>query len=74
MKRILDKLFKEVENKWGELDFVVHAIAYSDKNELTGRYIDTSADNFKQTMFISCYTFTAIAARAEKIMKNGAHY
>jgi enoyl-[acyl-carrier protein] reductase I len=67
----IDSVFDELEDKWGELDFVVHAIAYSDKNELTGKYVDTSIENFTQTMNISCYSFTAIANKASKLMKNG---
>ncbi len=56
---------------WGGLDFVVHAIAFSDREQLTGRYIDTTADNFARTMLISCYSLTAIAQRAQKLMTNG---
>jgi enoyl-[acyl-carrier protein] reductase I len=56
---------------WGSLDFVVHAIAYSDKDQLDGRYVDTTPENFNMTMAISCYSFTAIAQRAEKLMTNG---
>jgi enoyl-[acyl-carrier protein] reductase I len=67
----LDAVFGEVEKIWGRLDFLVHAIAFSDKDELTGRYIDTSAANFNRTLAISCYSFTAIAQRAEKLMKHG---
>jgi enoyl-[acyl-carrier protein] reductase I len=67
----VDATFAAIEKAWGKLDFVVHAIAFSDKDELTGRYVDTSADNFTKTMFISCYSFTAIAQRAEKLMTNG---
>ena len=67
----IDATFAAIENAWGKLDFVVHAIAFSDKDELTGRYVDTSADNFTKTMFISCYSFTAIAQRAEKLMTEG---
>ena len=67
----IDAVFVEVEKLWGELDFVVHCIAFSDKDELTGRYVDTSAENFKTSLMISCYSFTAIAQRAEKLMKNG---
>jgi enoyl-[acyl-carrier protein] reductase I len=55
----------------GSLDFVVHAIAFSDKDELDGRFIDTSAENFSKTMFISCYSLTAVAQRAEALMENG---
>ena len=67
----IDATFDAVKAAWGKLDFVVHAIAFSDKDELTGRYVDTSADNFTKTMFISCYSFTAIAQRAEKLMSDG---
>ncbi len=67
----LDATFKMIEDKWGSIDFVVHAVAYSDKEELKGRYIDTSAENFQNTMNISCYSFTAVAQRAEKIMNEG---
>ena len=67
----LDALFVELAKKWDTLDFVVHAIAYSDKDQLKGRYIDTTADNFRMTMDISCYSFTALAQRAEKMMPNG---
>jgi enoyl-[acyl-carrier protein] reductase I len=67
----IDATFASIKNKWGKLDFVVHAIAFSDKDELTGRYVDTSADNFAKTMMISCYSFTAIAQRAEKLMTDG---
>ena len=67
----IDKVFSEIEKTWGKLDFVVHAIAYADKEELTGRYVDTSAENFRQSLFISCYSFTAIAQRAEKLMADG---
>ncbi|HEX3808419.1 MAG TPA: enoyl-ACP reductase FabI [Rhizomicrobium sp.] len=67
----LDAAFAELGKKWDTLDFVVHAIAFSDKSELTGRYVDTSPDNFAMTMNISCYSFTAVAQRAEKMMANG---
>jgi enoyl-[acyl-carrier protein] reductase I len=67
----LDSLFAAIAGRWGRLDFLVHAIAFSDKNELDGRYVDTTADNFSQTMLISCYSFTAIAQRAEKLMPAG---
>jgi len=67
----LDRTFQTLEREWGTLDFAVHAIAFSDKDELTGRYVDTSPDNFSRTLFISCYSFTAIAQRAEKLMGNG---
>jgi enoyl-[acyl-carrier protein] reductase I len=67
----IDGVFADLEATWGSLDFVVHAIAFSDKDELDGRYVDTSPDNFTKTMQISCYSFTAIAQRAEKLMANG---
>ncbi len=60
-----------MRSAWGTLDFVVHAIAFSNKEELDGRYIDTTAENFSKTLLISCYSFTAIAKRAEKLMPNG---
>ena len=67
----IDAVFDEVRKAWGSIDFVVHAIAFSDKSELDGRYVDTSLDNFTKTMAISCYSFTAVAQRAEKMMPNG---
>jgi len=67
----IDAVFEEVRKTWGSIDFVVHAIAFSDKSELDGRYVDTSLDNFTKTMAISCYSFTAVAQRAEKLMPNG---
>ncbi|HET7680282.1 MAG TPA: enoyl-ACP reductase FabI [Xanthobacteraceae bacterium] len=67
----IDAAFDAVKQAWGSLDFVVHAIAFSDKGELDGRYVDTTADNFTKTMLISCYSFTAVAQRAEKLMTNG---
>jgi len=67
----IDAVFANVEKLWGDLDFVVHCIAFSDKDELTGRYVDTSAANFNTSLAISCYSFTAVAQRAEKLMKNG---
>jgi enoyl-[acyl-carrier protein] reductase I len=67
----LDALFAALEEKWGSLDFVVHAVAFSDKDQLKGRYVDTTADNFAMTMNISCYSFTAVAQRAEKLMSEG---
>ena len=63
--------FAEIEKKWGKLDFLVHGIAFSDKNELTGRYLDTSADNFTKTMAISCYSFTSVCRAAAPLMKDG---
>lgn len=67
----IDAVFKEVEKLWGTIDFVVHCIAFSDKDELTGRYIDTTEGNFTKSLLISCYSFTSIAQRAEKLMPNG---
>ncbi len=67
----IDAVFAEVERLWGKLDFVVHCLAYSDKDQLDGRYVDTTLDNFTQSLAISCYSFTAIAQRAEKLLKDG---
>ena len=67
----IDAVFAEAEKLWGGIDFVVHCIAFADKDQLTGRYIDTTEDNFTKSLAISCYSFTAIAQRAEKLMKNG---
>ena len=67
----IDKVFDEIKSKWGKLDFVLHGIAFSDKDELTGKYMDTTAENFSKTMLISCYSFTAICQRAEALMKDG---
>ncbi len=67
----MDAVFAELQSTWGKLDFLVHAIAFSDKSELDGRYVDTSEKNFSQTMLVSCYSLTALAARAEKLMPTG---
>lgn len=67
----IDALFAALEEKWGKLDFIVHAIGFSDKSELRGRYVDTSRANFQMTMDISVYSFTAVAKRAEKMMDAG---
>jgi len=67
----IDAVFAEIEKKWGGLDFLVHAIAFSNKDQLKGKYIDTTADNFALTMNVSCYSFTAVAQRAVPLMKNG---
>ncbi|MBL6937913.1 MAG: enoyl-ACP reductase FabI [Alphaproteobacteria bacterium] len=67
----IDGAFQELARVWPSLDFVVHAIGFSDKDQLDGRYIDTTPDNFRMTMDISCYSFTAVAQRAEKMMTNG---
>ena len=67
----VDSAFKAIEDEWGEIDFVVHAIAFSDKNELDGMYLDTTRENFTRTMDISVYSFTAVAQRAVPLMKDG---
>ena len=67
----MDALFAALEERWGKIDFLVHAIGFSDKNELRGRYVDTSRDNFMMSMDISVYSFTAVAQRAAKIMPDG---
>ncbi|MGE5149877.1 MAG: enoyl-ACP reductase FabI [Rhodospirillaceae bacterium] len=67
----VDATFAEIEKKWGGLDFLVHAIAFSDKNQLKGRYLDTTPENFALTMNVSCYSFTSVAQRAVPLMKNG---
>ncbi len=67
----IDAVFGRIRDLWGSLDFVVHCIAFSDKDELTGRYIETSEENFTRSLLISCYSFTAVAQRAEKLMNNG---
>jgi len=68
----IDAAFADLREAWGEIDFVVHAIGYSDKSELRGRYVDTSRQNFLNTMDVSVYSFTAVAQRAEKMMRPGA--
>lgn len=67
----IDRLFAKAKEKFGTIDFLVHAIAFSDKNELTGEYLATSRQNFANSMDISCYSFTALAQRADKLMPNG---
>jgi enoyl-[acyl-carrier protein] reductase I len=67
----IDAVFAEAKRHFGTLDFVVHAIAFSDKAQLEGRYVDTTPENFSSTLLISCYSFTAIAQRAEMLMPNG---
>jgi enoyl-[acyl-carrier protein] reductase I len=67
----MDALFSEIESQWGSLDFVVHAIAYSDKDELKGQYLDTSRDNFLRSLDISCYSFTDVCRRAAPLMAEG---
>lgn len=67
----IDATFATLKEKWGSLDFVVHAIAFSDKDELKGKYVDTSRGNFLRTLDISCFSFTAVALRAKELMPNG---
>ena len=67
----MDNAFNMIKEKWGKLDFVVHAIAFSDKNELKGRYVDTSVGNFTNSMLISCYSFTDVCRRASALMPDG---
>jgi enoyl-[acyl-carrier protein] reductase I len=70
-KEEIVKLFEDIKAKWGKIDFVVHAIAFSDKNELTGEYLNTTRENFLKSMLISCFSFTEIAKEASKIMNDG---
>ncbi len=67
----MDQLFQHLKEEWGQLDFVVHAIAFSDKEELKGKYVDTSADNFQRSMMISCFSFTDLCRRAAPLMTEG---
>lgn len=67
----IDKAFDMIEAEWGSLDFIVHSLAYSNKEELKGRYVDTTLENFLHTMNVSCYSFTAVMKRAAKLMKVG---
>ena len=67
----VDNVFDEIKNTWGSLDFIVHALAFSDRRELQGRYADTTRDNFVNTMIISCFSFTEVAKRAADLMPNG---
>jgi len=67
----VDAVFAKLASEWGRLDFLVHAVAFSDKDELTGRYVDTTRENFRRTMDISVYSMTAVAQRAEKLMTDG---
>ena len=68
----IKKTFEEIKKKWGQIDFVVHAIAFSDRAELSGQYIDTSRENFTKSMLVSCFSFTETAKEASKIMKSGS--
>ena len=65
------KLFKDIKEKWGEIDFIVHAVAFSDKTELSGEYLNTTRENFLKSMLISCFSFTEVAKEASKIIKKG---
>ena len=67
----LDAAFATIAKAWGSIDFVVHAIAFSDREQLSGRYVETTEENFTKTLLISCYSFTAVAQRAEKLMASG---
>tara|TARA_R110000787_G_scaffold49111_8_gene118001 strand:+ start:6497 stop:7309 length:813 start_codon:yes stop_codon:yes gene_type:complete len=67
----VDQVFDDLRRSWGGIDFLVHAIAYSDKDQLKGKYVDTTAENFARTMDISCYSFTTIARRAAELMTSG---
>ena len=67
----IKKTFDEIKNKWGQLDFVVHAIAFSDRSELSGEYINTSRENFLKSMLVSCFSFTEVAKEGSKIMRDG---
>src|SRR4029079_9278506 len=67
----VDAVFSELGKQWGGLDFLVHAIGFSDKNELKGRYADTTRDNFTRTMVISCFSFSEVAKRAAALMQPG---
>lgn len=67
----IDAVFDKLEKDWGRIDFLVHAIAFSDKDELTGRFVETSSDNFRRTMDISVYSLVAVTQRAERLMANG---
>jgi enoyl-[acyl-carrier protein] reductase I len=67
----LDKVFSQIEDEWGKFDFLIHSIAYSDKEELKGRYVDTTLDNFLMSMHISCYSFTSVMRRAAPLMNRG---
>src|SRR5262249_35520666 len=69
--KTVDDTFAEIKKSWGSLDFVVHALAFSDRRELAGRYADTTRENFTNTMVISCFSFTEIAKRASELMGNG---
>ena len=70
-KEEVTNLFEDIKSQWGEIDFVVHAVAFSDKSELSGEYLNTTRENFLRSMLISCFSFTEVAKEASKIMKEG---
>ena len=70
-KNEIVKLFEDIKSKWSKLDFVVHAIAFSDRSELSGEYLNTTRENFLKSMLISCFSFTEVAKEASKIMNSG---
>ena len=70
-KEEIIKLFENIKSKWGQIDFVVHAVAFSDRSELSGEYLNTSRENFLKSMLVSCFSFTEVAREASKIMKEG---
>ena len=70
-KEEIIQLFQDIKAKWGHIDFVIHAVAFSDKSELSGEYLNTTRDNFLKSMLISCFSFTEVAKEASKIMKEG---
>ena len=70
-KEEIIKLFEDIKSEWGQIDFVVHAVAFSDKSELSGEYLNTSRENFLKSMLISCFSFTEVSKEAAKIMKDG---
>ncbi len=72
-KEEIIKLFEDIKSKWGEIDFVVHAVAFSDKSELSGEYLNTTRENFIKSMLVSCFSFTEVAKEASKIMKKGGN-
>ena len=71
-KEDVTKLFEDIKNKWNNLDFVVHAVAFSDRSELSGEYLNTTRENFLKSMLISCFSFTEVAKEASKIMNKGS--
>ena len=70
-KEEIIKLFEDIKSEWGKIDFVVHAVAFSDKSELSGEYLKTTRENFLRSMLISCFSFTEVTREASKIMNEG---